>query len=117
MVTRPNRRDTPIPLHEPTRPSHNLPLQPSPLLGRDDDIAGLRHRILNVDTRLITLTGPPGTGKTRLGIAVADSVVDDFGDGVWFVPLETVRDPNAVISAIAGALGVRDDGTQPLEDI
>jgi predicted ATPase/DNA-binding CsgD family transcriptional regulator len=107
MVARPTPPTTPIPLHTPARRAHNLPLQPTPLIGRDDVIAALRTRLLDPDMRLLTLTGPPGTGKTRLALALAESVVDEFGDGVWFVGLDSVRDPDAVIPAIAQTLDLR----------
>ena len=64
--------------------------------------------------RLLTLTGPGGTGKTRLALQVAAELLDDFADGVWFVDLAPTHDPALVASAIATALGVKESGAQPL---
>ena len=74
----------------------NLPLPPAPLIGRERDLASVRQRLLGTDTRLLTLVGPPGVGKTRLAIQVATGLLDDFGDGVYFVTLAPVSDPNLV---------------------
>ncbi|MGD9891858.1 MAG: tetratricopeptide repeat protein [Dehalococcoidia bacterium] len=112
MVARPTPPTTPIPLYAPARTARNLPLQPTPLIGRDDEIAALRQRLLDPDIRLLTLTGPPGTGKTRLALAVADAVSDEFPDGVWFVALETMRDSDAVIPAISQTLDLRRAGAR-----
>jgi non-specific serine/threonine protein kinase len=107
MVARPNPSTAPISLHTPARRAYNLPLQPTPLIGRDGEMAALRQRLLDLDVRLLTLTGSPGTGKTRLALALTETVLDQFPDGVWFVALDAVRDPEAVIPTIAQALDLR----------
>ena len=66
--------------------------------------------------QLLTLTGPGGTGKTRLALQAAAELLDAFPDGVWFVPLAALRDPALVLPAIATALGVREEAGQPLGD-
>lgn len=66
------------------------------------------------EVRLLTLTGPPGTGKTRLGVQVAAHLLHDFAEGVYFVPLAPINDPGLVASAIAKALEVKEVGSRPL---
>ncbi|HEY2803649.1 MAG TPA: adenylate/guanylate cyclase domain-containing protein, partial [Actinomycetota bacterium] len=92
----------------------NLPLERSSFVGRDDDVRRISE--LLEETRLLTLTGPGGTGKTRLALHVAREQLGRFADGVLFVPLAAVVDPGLVPSAIAGGLGVREDPTRPLID-
>jgi predicted ATPase/class 3 adenylate cyclase len=89
------------------RQPNNLPAQPTALIGREDELAALREMLATPDARLITLTGPGGTGKTRLALQAAAESLDAFPDGVWFVPLASISDPALVPEAIATALGVR----------
>jgi DNA-binding SARP family transcriptional activator len=92
---------------------HNLPAQPTPLLGRVKEAAILRDLLRQEAVRLVTLTGPGGTGKTRLGLQVAVDLLADFAQGAFFVDLSPLRDPALVASAIAQTLGIRDIGEQP----
>ena len=150
---RPQRRDVPPRVQDEVgdvpaivsldaRPS-NLPLQTTPLLGRDQEVRSVTSLLLRDDpsaspsragiispttaplrgtaaatptsgqARLVTLTGPGGTGKTRLGLQVAAEVLDRFEDGAYFVELAPIGDPGLVPSAIAEALGLRDMGGHP----
>jgi predicted ATPase/class 3 adenylate cyclase len=92
----------------------NLPMQLTTLVGREAEIAHISAMIERDGARLVTLTGPGGTGKTRLALAVAAEALDTFPDGVWFVDLAPLTDPALVIPGIAGVLGVREAGGQPL---
>jgi predicted ATPase/DNA-binding CsgD family transcriptional regulator len=85
---------------------HNLPEQPNTLLGRDQELKSARKFLLSADVRLLNLTGPPGVGKTRLAIAVAESLLEAFPDGVWFIDLAPLRDPELVGSEIASTFGL-----------
>ncbi|MBX3065472.1 MAG: helix-turn-helix domain-containing protein, partial [Anaerolineae bacterium] len=100
----------------PFHASTNLPLQPTPLIGRDPEVSSLRKRLLQRESRLLTLIGAPGIGKTRLAQQVAADALDDFSDGVFFVALAAITDANLVSSVIANLLGILDVGPQtPLE--
>ena len=92
---------------------NNLPVQPTAFIGRDDTVATLTTLLRRDDVRLVTLTGPGGIGKTRLALRVAADVIDDFADGVWFVPLAVVASSDAVPGAVSAALGVQ---VQPGQD-
>ncbi len=94
-------------------PSFDLPRQLTPLIGRARELA-MATAALRDGVRLLTLTGPGGVGKTRLAVALAETVSAIFPDGVWFVPLAPVHDPALVGATIAGALGVRETGERPL---
>src|SRR4029079_18386874 len=74
-------------------------------------------RALLASTRLVTLTGPGGTGKTRLALQVAAGLADEYPDGAWFVPLGSVADTDLVIPAIARAMGVGDDPSRSPIDV
>ena len=85
----------------------NLPIQPSPLVGRERELAEA-GRLLG-SHRLLTLTGPGGSGKTRLALQLAADAAEQFPDGVFWVPLQALRDPALVERAIGGAVGAEGD--------
>jgi predicted ATPase/DNA-binding SARP family transcriptional activator len=90
----------------------NLPAPVSQLIGREQEIAEVRQ--LLATTRLVTLTGPGGIGKTRLAVAAAAAAAESFPDGVVFVDLASIRDPDLFVPAIAQALDLREIADQPL---
>ncbi|HEX9609907.1 MAG TPA: adenylate/guanylate cyclase domain-containing protein, partial [Candidatus Limnocylindria bacterium] len=91
----------------------NLPVQATTFIGREEEVARVRELVRS--NRLVTLTGPGGTGKTRLSLQVAGEEVDAFPDGVFFVALAPIREPELVLPSIAKAVGVADPGPQPIE--
>ena len=95
---------------------NNLPRQPTSFLGREREIGDVVALLRRDDIQLLTLTGPGGMGKTRLALQAASELADDFPDGVFFVPLAPLMDPALVPSAIASALGIREEGGRPLAD-
>jgi predicted ATPase/DNA-binding CsgD family transcriptional regulator len=94
-------------------PHHDLPPRPTPLIGRDGEIAAARQQLLADHVRLLTFVGPPGIGKTRLAVEVAAGVAAEFHDGVLFVDLTTVTDPSFVTQAIARSFGLSDTTREP----
>ncbi len=97
-----------------TQSPHNLPEQPNALLGRDQELKAARKQLLSGEVRLLSLTGPPGVGKTRLAMAVAESCLEAFPEGVWFIDLAPLQDAALVGSEIASTFGVaqiRDETT------
>jgi predicted ATPase/class 3 adenylate cyclase len=86
----------------------NLPVPATAFLGRNQELADVVALLSGVETRLLTLTGPGGTGKTRLALQAAAEISDSFPDGVWWVPLAPLRDPNLVLESAARVLGSRD---------
>jgi predicted ATPase/class 3 adenylate cyclase len=93
---------------------NNLPLQPTRFLGREQETVAVREYLLREEVRLLTLTGPGGSGKTRLGLQVAADLSDAFPDGVFFVALAPITDPSLVAATIAQALAVRETAGRPL---
>jgi predicted ATPase/DNA-binding CsgD family transcriptional regulator len=96
----------------PLLPKHNLPADVTPFIGRKHAIADIT-RLLD-STRLLTLVGPPGTGKTRLSLRLGHELIDMFRDGVYFISLAPLSDPAMVTSNIAGCIGVSESPGQPL---
>ena len=84
----------------------NLVAQPNALVGREWEIAAIERRLLRDDARLITLVGPPGIGKTRLSIEVAQALHKEFPDGVYFVSLAPINDAGLVAITLAQTLGI-----------
>src|SRR5215210_2007800 len=97
--------------------SNNLPLQATPLIGREQEVEAVCWRLRSPETRLLTLVGPGGTGKTRVGLQIAAELVDDFEDGVFFVPIAAITDPTLVAPTIARVLGLSEGGAQPPEEL
>ncbi len=100
----------------PPMPSHaartNLPLALTSFVGRADEIAALRDLLGR--TRLLTLTGSGGVGKTRLALAVAGDIIDHYPDGVWLVELAALAEPELAPGAVAQVLGMREEVGRPL---
>jgi NB-ARC domain len=94
----------------------NLPLQTTPLLGRERAVAAVPEQLLQGDLWLLTLTGPGGTGKTRLGLQVGAELINSLQDGVLFVDLAPIADHALVAPTIAQTLAIRDVGARPTLD-
>jgi predicted ATPase/class 3 adenylate cyclase len=93
----------------------NLPIELTSFVGREEETERLRE--LLGEHRIITMTGPGGTGKTRLGLRVAEAAAGDFPGGVYFVPLAEIREVELVLPTIGHVIGLIDPGRQPLERI
>src|SRR6516165_3378866 len=92
----------------------NLPAQVSSFIGREAELAEVRALVAG--SRLVTLTGAGGAGKTRLGLQVAAGLLDGTGDGVWFADLAPLRDPDMVAVTVADVLGLRPEPGRPVTD-
>ena len=99
-----------------SKPAYNLPTPLTSFIGREEELAAVEALLRRRAARLVTLTGTGGVGKTRLALQAATRVLDEFEDGVHFVDLAPITDPNLVAFAIADALGLRAQGTRsPLD--
>jgi predicted ATPase/class 3 adenylate cyclase/DNA-binding XRE family transcriptional regulator len=96
----------------------NLPMQPTPFTGREQEVAAVRALLSRGDVRLVTLTGPGGAGKSRLALQAAAELIEEFADGVYFVTLAPISDPALVVSTIAQTLDVKEaSGQLPLASL
>lgn len=93
---------------------HNLPTQLTSFIGRQSEITGVKT--LLEGTRMLTLTGPGGLGKTRLALEVAAILIDAHPDGIWMIELESLADPDLLLPTVASELSVREEGGRNLLD-
>jgi predicted ATPase/DNA-binding CsgD family transcriptional regulator len=91
---------------------HNLPLPITQFLGREAEISQLKVQL--AEHRLVTLTGSGGVGKSRLSLRVAEQVLGDFPDGLWFIALGPLTDPTLIPQHVAAILGLREEAGRPL---
>jgi predicted ATPase/transcriptional regulator with XRE-family HTH domain len=111
-------RITTVPLRPETSSRHNLPEEATSFIGRATEVAMLKDLLQRPQVRLVTLTGPGGSGKTRLALRAAANLLGEFTDGVFFVSLAAITDPQVVPSAIAAALTLRErEGRGPMDAV
>jgi predicted ATPase/DNA-binding winged helix-turn-helix (wHTH) protein len=103
-----------VPAAMPAEERNNLPQRLASFVGREDDLAQLQERL--GEARLVTLSGIGGSGKTRLAIKLAERVVPSFPDGVWFVDLAPVAEPERVARAVATSLAIREERDTPITE-
>jgi predicted ATPase/class 3 adenylate cyclase len=94
---------------------HNLPLQLTSFIGREKEILEVKRDLLG--DRFVTLTGPGGTGKTRLALQVAAELLELFPDGAWLVELASISDPLLVPQTVAAVLGIRESSGRPIQGL
>jgi predicted ATPase/DNA-binding CsgD family transcriptional regulator len=94
--------------------TNHLPIQLTPFIGREKEVAAVLHALSREDVRLVTLTGLGGVGKTRMALYVAEQLRPHFADGIWFVSLAPISDPDLVIPTIAQTLGLWEAGEQSM---
>ena len=97
------------------RPPGNLPLELTSFVGREREVAAVRYLLLG--SRLLTLIGSGGCGKTRLALHVAEQDRAGYADGVWWVDLSPIAEDGPVVKAVASALGLREEGGKPLLEV
>lgn len=112
-----SRTPAPVSTDQPAS-QHNLPAPLSQLIGRTWAVTRLQQLLGRAETRLVTLIGPGGSGKTRLALHVAHTLVETFAQGVWFVSFVGISDPDMVPMTIAQALNIKSaPGQQPLQSV
>jgi hypothetical protein len=94
----------------------NLPIPATPFLGREGELAEVLSLLSQGDTRLLTLTGPGGTGKTRLALQAAAEASECYPDGIWWVPLAPLRDPTLVLETAAQVVGSKNGIAEHIQD-
>jgi len=112
QLTAPGLRSDFPPLSSMDPQRHNLPVSPTGFIGREAELAEIGQRL--GPHRMLTLVGPGGTGKTRLALQAAAENIERFEDGVWFIELASVREPELVPQAVAEALGIREEAGRPI---
>jgi hypothetical protein len=115
LVTSSLREDFPALRSFDAKPN-NLPRQITPVVGRDQEIKTGSRLLLGEDTALVSLTGPGGTGKTRLALALGQELLDSFPHGVFFVDLSTTTDASLVIPVVASTLSLRELGAKSITE-
>lgn len=118
-AARPERKAD-VPAHVPPKANgthHNLPVSPTALLGREQEVAEVQLRLREPDVRVLTLVGAGGVGKTRLALAAGSALLPTYPQGVWMVELAPIVDPALVPGAVAEVLTVRDDSDGPLTSV
>ena len=96
---------------------NNLPIQLTPFIGRETEVAQVVELLLRPEVRLLSLVGPGGIGKIRLGLQAAAEVVNRFENGVYYVALDAVTDAALMIGTIGHELGLQESGNQQIADI
>jgi predicted ATPase len=91
---------------------NNLPVQTTSFVGREKELEGVKQLLQN--TRLLTLMGSGGTGKTRLALESGAQLIHEYRDGVWLVELALIAEPGRVVEAVAAAVGAREEPDRPL---
>ena len=104
--------DHPLPV--PDRPHHNLPVQLTSLIGREAELSTVKRAL--ADSRLVTLTGVGGAGKSRLALQAAGDLLKEYADGAWLVELAPLLEPERVPSAVASGLAIAEDPHRPLAE-
>jgi non-specific serine/threonine protein kinase len=111
----PNQSQTPWRVSETLPANHNLPVQLTSFIGREGEVKKVRQ--LLEETRLLTLTGSGGCGKTRLSLQATFGMLEVFPDGIWFIELASLTDATLIPQAIAAALGIQDQARRPMLEV